>query len=74
MGGCEQAAEAKCEAAVKNNTADLMEELGELISTELCKDTGLCKKSSALVGGSPPQNLPSPPPPIPTTLFAIAKR
>jgi len=47
-----KAAEAKCEAAVKNNTADLMEELGELIATELCKDTGLCKKSSALVGSA----------------------
>lgn len=52
-----QAAELKCEAAVKNNTADLMEEMGQVIATELCKDVGLCKKSPSRIGVRLPLDL-----------------
>jgi len=29
-----------CEALVRNNTADLLVEIGQVIGSDLCKDTG----------------------------------
>jgi len=50
----------KCEVLVRNNTAEFMMELGHLIGTQLCKDTGMCMEAgnSALV-----QSAPAPPSP-----------
>ncbi len=34
--------EQKCEVLVRNNTAELMEELGDMINARFCQDAGLC--------------------------------